>query len=398
MISGSSMWIDPVFFVVGALAVLILWWGSERLYLCRLQRQLDIRILVTGSRGKSSVTRLISAGLNVGGYRSLAKVTGSDTLLIHADGRQEPLKRPWRPNIMEQFGVLRRAVRDGYRVVVVEGMALRPDLQQVEARTFIRPHITVMTNIRPDHLDVMGPTERDVALTFARALSRRTRLFMGDTTFIQLFKPIAASLECPLYSPARAPFPKDAMERFSYVEHPENVSVALSVCTTLGIERDIALAGMVDSRPDAGGLEVVRCQVGTKRFFYIHALAANDPESVERIQNHPRIQTYLASAPLILLLVTRPDRHQRTLSLLKRINGDQVGQLLWMGSRLPLLDRQKITKMIPGNPTLLFTPTIRHLDEALNTCPYPECCVLGIGNMGGPARDIQTYFEKHRVR
>jgi poly-gamma-glutamate synthase PgsB/CapB len=391
------MWADPLVFVVAALGVLFLWWGAERLYLRRLQRQLDTRILVTGSRGKSSVTRLISAGLNAGGYHSLAKVTGSDTLFIHADGRQEPLNRRRRPNIMEQFGVLRRAVRDEYRVVVVEGMALRPDLQQVEARTFIRPHITVVTNVRPDHLDVMGPTERDVALTFARALAHRTRLFLGDTEFVRMFTIATASLQCPLYYPARDPFPKETLERFTYMEHPDNVSVALSVCTALGIERDRALAGMVDSRPDAGGLEVVRCQIGETRIFYIHALAANDPESVEQIQNLPQIQRYLDSTPLILLLVTRPDRHQRTLCLLKRIDGDQVSQLLWMGSRLPLLDRHRVAKMIPGHPTPLFTPTIRHLDETLRRCPYSECCVLGIGNMGGLAGDILAYFDDHRI-
>ena len=39
--------------------------------------QLPIRIHVNGSRGKSSVTRLIASGLRAGGLKTLAKTTGT---------------------------------------------------------------------------------------------------------------------------------------------------------------------------------------------------------------------------------------------------------------------------------------------------------------------------------
>ena len=57
------------------------------------RRRIPIRIHVNGSRGKSSVTRLIAAGLRAGGLRTVAKTTGSAAAVIHADGSETPVRR-----------------------------------------------------------------------------------------------------------------------------------------------------------------------------------------------------------------------------------------------------------------------------------------------------------------
>ena len=48
--------------------------------------QLPIRIHVNGARGKSSVTRLIAAGLREGGLKTMAKTTGSAPRIINEFG------------------------------------------------------------------------------------------------------------------------------------------------------------------------------------------------------------------------------------------------------------------------------------------------------------------------
>ena len=48
---------------------------------------IPIRIHVNGSRGKSSVTRLIAAGLRSGGLNTIAKVTGSAPRRINEKGK-----------------------------------------------------------------------------------------------------------------------------------------------------------------------------------------------------------------------------------------------------------------------------------------------------------------------
>ena len=48
--------------------------------------KIPIRIHVNGTRGKSSVTRLIAAGLRAGGKRTFAKTTGTAPRVIDSIG------------------------------------------------------------------------------------------------------------------------------------------------------------------------------------------------------------------------------------------------------------------------------------------------------------------------
>src|SRR5690554_5019725 len=130
-------------------------------------RLIPIRIHVNGTRGKSSVTRLIAAGLRAGGVRTCAKTTGTLARMIFEDGRELPIFRPDRANVIEQKRIIKTAIAARAEALVIECMALQPLLQSVCELKLIRSTHGVITNARADHLDVMGPTRLDVA----RALS-----------------------------------------------------------------------------------------------------------------------------------------------------------------------------------------------------------------------------------
>ena len=66
--------------------LLTMWFGALR-HRARL-RAVPLRIHVAGTRGKSTTTRLIAAGLRAGGRRVLAKTTGSEPRLILPDGSE----------------------------------------------------------------------------------------------------------------------------------------------------------------------------------------------------------------------------------------------------------------------------------------------------------------------
>lgn len=59
---------------------------------------------VNGTRGKSTVCRLIEAGLRAGGLRVFCKTTGTDPMTIDVSGNEEPLHRRGKANIKEQVG------------------------------------------------------------------------------------------------------------------------------------------------------------------------------------------------------------------------------------------------------------------------------------------------------
>ena len=107
-----------LFVLILALAYLLYGVLEYRFHLRNLQA-VPIRVHVNGTRGKSSVTRLIAAGLRAGGIRTSAKTTGSAARYIHPDGSEDVVSRPGPPNIREQIGVVYQAAREGSQALVI---------------------------------------------------------------------------------------------------------------------------------------------------------------------------------------------------------------------------------------------------------------------------------------
>src|SRR5260370_24235129 len=96
---------------LAALACCIVWLGAAAWRHRRNLRAIPVRIHVAGTRGKSTTTRLIAAGLRAGGLRVVAKTTGTEPRLIRPDGSEVawPPRRP--PSAREPTRVLAKAVR-----------------------------------------------------------------------------------------------------------------------------------------------------------------------------------------------------------------------------------------------------------------------------------------------
>lgn len=281
--------VDPrSLFWIGALALLLLALGGVEAWRhARVLRRFRVRVHVNGTRGKSSVTRLIAAGLRAGGIRTAAKTTGTLPRLIGPDGMEEPIVRHGKANINEQIGVLRRAAELGVEAVVVECMALQPFLQWVSTARLVRPTHGVITNIRADHLDVMGPDTAGVARALAGSVPLGGRLYVGDTRFREFLSQASAERgsEFLVVRPETAaqPVTREELAGFGYVEHAENVDLALRVCADVGVERAVALRGMQLAHADPGALTMEQARVGRAVFLVVNGFAANDPESTGQV-------------------------------------------------------------------------------------------------------------------
>jgi len=69
------------------------------------------------------------------------------------------------------------------------------------------------------------------------------------------------------------------MAGFSYLEHKENVALALEVADRFGVPRTAALAAMYRALPDPGVLRETAIPTEKGRLHFFNALAANDPDS-----------------------------------------------------------------------------------------------------------------------
>ena len=162
---------DTVLFtLVFLLITLIIFGGIENSLHLQALGNIPLRIHVNGSRGKSSVTRLIAAGIRAGGLRVLAKTTGSAPRIINENGKDLVIHRLRTPSIGEQVKLMRYFSDQKPDAVVMECMAVDPQYQWVSEHKMVRSHIGIITNIRPDHLEEMGPTMTDVTKSLSNSI------------------------------------------------------------------------------------------------------------------------------------------------------------------------------------------------------------------------------------
>lgn len=84
-----------------SLYLLYLLWEAHAVRIAR--KKLAHVVHVNGTRGKSTVSRLIEAGLRAGGLRVFCKTTGTDPMTIDVNGREELICRRGKANIKEQI-------------------------------------------------------------------------------------------------------------------------------------------------------------------------------------------------------------------------------------------------------------------------------------------------------
>ena len=380
--------------IVLMLSVLVALGSWEMLRHVLHRRRIPVRIHVNGSRGKSSVARLIAAGLRAGGLRVVAKTTGSTARVIHTDGSETPVRRRGGPNIREQLGIMRGAAREDCEALVIECMAVRPDLQRVCEHNIVKATHGVITNVRPDHLEVMGPTLDDVAASLAGTVPSRSHLYTAEDTYGDFFRKRARRARSA-HTNCTADGVTDAeLARFSYVEFPENVSLALAVCRDVGVSRTSALSGMWQVNPDVGALtrwhyrEACRREddpgvTDIKDIEFINGFAANDPDSYVRVWR--RLGLVSAADEVMLVMNIRADRMRRSKDLAPLFGRElPAGRYVLIGQETALFADMLRRRGLPGDriSDLSRLPAAA-LWEALVGLATPRCTIVGIGNIGG---------------
>ncbi|TGL58336.1 poly-gamma-glutamate synthase PgsB [Leptospira sarikeiensis] len=308
------------FWVLVLLLFLLLGLGSLEYFFHKIKRdRIPIRIHVNGTRGKSSVTRLIASGLRAGGFRVLAKTTGTVPKLILPDGTEKQIFRYGVPNILEQKDAIKEAEIQKVQAVVLECMALVPFNQKVSEEKLIRATHSVITNVKDDHLEIMGPEKSDVAIALSHTIGRENTVFTSEKEFLTLIENSCKIKNSRIVPTSLEKFSKlDYMRGFSYFEHPENVVLALEVCASFGISPEIAIQGMWSHSPDLGASFFRSYWLGEKNIGFGNGFAANDPDSASFLWEKAILQ-FPEHKYKIALVNCRNDRQERSEQIAKEI-------------------------------------------------------------------------------
>jgi len=376
----------PLVLVVLVLLVCLIW---ERLRLDRAVSAVPLRIAVTGTRGKSTVVRLLASVLRESGRRVLAKTTGSEAAFILPDGTERPIRRRGRPSILEQKKCVYQAARGGADCLVTELMSIHRENHRVESRGLIRPHVVAITNARVDHCDAMGRSEDEVASVLAESIVPASQVFVPVGELRGAFEIGVRQRGASLHVVEEGTHeqPEAAAVHFS-----RDLDLVVGICRHLGVDPATVARGLARATLDVGRLRVWRYprEPPARAVFVVNGFAANDPLSTREALGRAKALLPTTRGRVAGLLSLRSDRGDRTLQWVTALRGEArswFDPLFILGGHAAAARRALGWGQVIGgrDPDRIMA----NVTEGLND----RDVVFGFGNLGGKGRELVELWE-----
>lgn len=272
--------------------------------------QIKLRVNVNGIRGKSTATRLITSILAEEGYNVIGKTTGTAARMIYGQKGEEAIVRKVEgANIKEQLACIEKAAKLGANAMVCECMAVRPEYQVIVHEQMLQANITVIVNILEDHLDVMGPTEVQIAEAFSKTIPYHGYCVTVPNPYLYILERECLRRASQLVVVDESRISYEYMSQFDYEIFPANIALAFGVAQILGISEETAKKGALHAKADPGAARATKTK--DNNLMFVNGFAANEPSSTRAIWQRME-QKGLMSKGVIVLFNGRPDRVDRT--------------------------------------------------------------------------------------
>jgi poly-gamma-glutamate synthase PgsB/CapB len=272
----------------------------------RSVNSLNLRIMVNGTRGKSSVTEYIAAGLLNSRTDVMAKITGVTPTFIH-NGIVQIIKRTGTARMQEQIKIIRLAEKKKVNSLVLECMSVSPDLQKLESTVF-KPHIYVITNIKDDHREHMGRSVGEQAESICNAIPENCIVITGEKQFLKKIAETAQLRKSRVIS-LQDPEP-EVSDNLPDGIFSENIQLAIAACEAAGIDRKLAHEGII-KRALKSKSDLTLLKHENKEISFLNAFAVNDVDSTDNFLHYWRKKLGYAGK-ISVIFNTRADRPLRT--------------------------------------------------------------------------------------
>lgn len=359
----------------------------------RRLKKIATRININGIRGKSTITRLIYSILREDHYKVIGKTTGTDARMLYwFTPREYPVyRKPQGANIGEQRDIVQKVVKQRADALVNECMAVNPDYQVTFQKDLVKANIGVIVNVMEDHMDVLGPTLKEVAQSFTATIPYKGHLIVMEDEFTSYFANIAKRRKTKLIVVSKDTVPESYLRKFNYLVFPDNVAIALGVAEALGVDREVALQGMLNAPPDSGAVEIKYFNANNTTNVYVNAFAANEPKSSKAILDKVESYNY-PYQKRIIVLNCRADRVDRTKMFVDDFIEDVPFDTLICTGK----STQMVTEVMNCQQNKKYlnyeNSDFKDVEEGL----YAECenaLVFCVGNIHGPGKKIAQFIE-----
>ena len=363
---------------------------SDLCYLCieaiqvrKLRKRLKKVIHINGIRGKSTVSRLVDAGLRSAGYKVFTKTTGTSPRIIDVHNAEREIPRQGKANIREQIQALRWAVRQHADILIVECMAVKPVLQAVCEHAILRSDVTAITNVRADHLDEMGKTLDEIAVSLSNTIPDHAAFFTADAAYFDFFTQQCAPKHTKVFLSG------DLQDAYRAIDFPDNVALALDICAYLGVDKTKALEGMKNYRKDPGCFTIISYLNEQKQtLFFINTLAANDPQSTEIILQKAASQEYWHHKRF-LLINNRTDRMSRLEQYVQfAVAHQELFDIILISGESKQLFYQRLQPQI-GCTNIIIVDNVQYFETLKE-----DAVIFAAGNICRSGKILADYFER----
>lgn len=340
-------------------------------------------IHVNGIRGKSTVSRLIDAGVRAGGYKVFTKITGTSPRIINTFNVEREINRKGKANIKEQIKTINWAYREGAEVLITECMAVKPEYQYICENKILHADINIITNVREDHLDEMGKSLDKIASSLANTIPTNGAIFTSDEKYFDFFKREAIKKNSKVF------INREEKEEYWEIDFPSNVALALEVCKYIGIDEKKALEGMKNYHRDPGVLKVLLYKNRENKIYFINAMAANDPNSTEIIIDRLSKKDYWNNKRYLLVnnRGDRVSRWEQYISFVKKID-KKFDKILISGENRELFQKYLLKEKI-AKEKIEIVGNASDFDSI-----EKDILILAVGNICGNGKKIVDYFEE----
>ena len=302
--------------------LLILWWTLRNRKLLTQIQSVNHRILVTGSRGKSTVVRLIHANLTAHGIATYAKTTGTAACELDVAGNEHETRRVGQVSILEILDAAKRAFNAESKpdAMVIECMAVSPLLTKILSHFMFKPHTVIITNALLDHLEDQGKTREEIAKSLFSAVAPSTQDVITADPYpsnLEVYESLAVEHQVKL-SVTRGGSVEAKAKEVLPDQHPANVALSLKISELMQLDSDLSLAGMTTATREPYDRELRRLPLDSKHVTFFDLGSINDTDSLPANLD-ALLRDKSSKRVLIAMLVNRWDRPLRALEFTENL-------------------------------------------------------------------------------
>ncbi len=349
------------------------------------------RIHVNGIRGKSSVTRLISASLREGKIKTIGKTTGTAARVV-VNHRKDIVINRKEADIAEQKRIIDMYSGKGFKALVFECMAINPIYQRYLEDKVMRSTIGVITNVREDHMDLLGETLPEIARSLSATIPKNGHLVTAETDpeLLEILAEGCAKRGTKLHAVGNMRIANKHMAKFKHFEYKANVAIGIKVAQLVGIKRGTALQGMQKALADPGAFILKDIRRKKTTIHWANLFAINDRESFV-MTSQSLIEKVGPNTKRAVILNNRYDRPERVAQFVDTaVNSVGVDYIITFGDYEKVVKREVRRSQAGANiPIIHMGNTSKYknangrklLDSIAEEIGQPEVLLLGAVNI-----------------